>query len=74
MQLVEIPAVWTIEGDADRQEIEDLVGRVAERLEISPPEITGDSVMLPADYPKVEAVLDEVDPDWRDKGLTPPVA
>lgn len=71
---MEVPAVWTIEGDADREAIEDLMGRVAERLDIPPPEIKGDAVMMPPDYPKVEAALDEIDPDWRDKGLTPPVA
>jgi hypothetical protein len=32
-------------------------------------------VMLPADYPRVAAALDEVHPDWRDESLLiPPVA
>ena len=67
-----VPAVWTIERDADRQEIEDLVGRLAERMGIDTPEIRGDVVLLPADYIAVSRALYEVDPDWEEKGLTPP--
>ena len=67
-----VPAVWTIERDADRQEIEDLVSRLAERLGIETPEIKDDVVLLPANYITVSRALSEVDPAWEEKGLTPP--
>jgi hypothetical protein len=66
------PAAWTIEPDADRQEIEDLVSRLAERMDIATPEIKGDVVLLPANYIAVSRALSEVDPAWEEKGLTPP--
>lgn len=47
--------------------------RLAERLEISEPQITDDSVLLPANYPAVAEALDEIEPGWRDEELvTPP--
>ncbi len=67
-----VPAVWTIERDADRQEIEDLVSRLAERMGIETPEIKDDIVLLPANYITVSRALSEVDPAWKEKGLTPP--
>jgi len=67
-----VPAAWTMEPDADRQEIEELLGRLAERMGIEFPEIRGDAVLLPADYIAVSRALTEVDPDWEQKGLTPP--
>lgn len=71
----EVPAVWTIPPGADRQEVEDVVERLAERLGIGPPEFRGDMVLLPPDYPRVARALNKVDPGWEDKELLiPPVA
>jgi hypothetical protein len=51
------------------------VDRLADHLGIQSPQITNGMVMLPADYPRVAAALDEVHPDWRDESLLiPPVA
>lgn len=70
-----VPAVWTISRGTDRQEVEDLVERLAERLGIQAPEIKDDMVLLPADYPVVVRALDEVEPGWYEKELlVPPVA
>lgn len=70
---MEVPAAWTIARGADRQKAEDVVSRVGERLGIGTPEIRGDYVLLPADYPNVARALDEVEPGWRKAGLlTPP--
>lgn len=70
-----MPAVWTIPRGADREEVEDLVARLAERLGIQEPELKDDMVLLPADYPTVRRALDEVEPDWDEKELlVPPVA
>nr|MBA3840964.1 hypothetical protein [Thermoleophilaceae bacterium] len=48
-----VPAAWTAAPGADREKLGDLVGRLAERLEIDTPEVKGDFVLLPADYPRV---------------------
>ncbi len=73
MAYMEVPAVWTIEPGADRQEVEDLVGRLAERLGIPTPDLQDDHVLLPANYVTVAEALDDVEPGWRDKELiTPP--
>jgi len=72
---MEVPAVWTIARGADREKAQDVVSRLGERLGIEPPEIRDEYVLLPADYPKVARVLDEVEPGWRDEDLLiPPVA
>jgi hypothetical protein len=72
---MDVPAVWTVPPGADEQELEGVIGRLAERLDIETPEIKNDMVLLPADYPRVARALDEVEPDWRDKELlTPPEA
>jgi len=69
-----VPAVWTIARGADREEVEAVLRRLAERLEIPEPEIKGDQVLLPAEYPVVARALEEVDPGWEDKEqLIPPV-
>lgn len=68
----QVPAVWTVQPGADRQAVEDLVSRLAERLDIETPEIKGDQVLLPADYPKVARALEEVEPGWEDKELLIP--
>ena len=71
----EVPAVWTIPPGADRQEVEDVVARLAERLGIRPPEFRGDMVLLPPDYPRVARALNQVEPGWEEKELLiPPVA
>ncbi len=67
-----VPAVWTIARGADREEIEGVLSRLAERLDIPEPEIKGDQVLLPAEYPTVARALGEVDPGWEDKGLLIP--
>ncbi len=69
---MEIPAVWTVPPGADRDEVEDLLGRLALRLDIDKPEIKNDQVMLPAEYPKVARALGEVEPGWEDEGLLLP--
>jgi len=70
-----VPAVWTIARGADRQAVEDLVARLAERLGIQVPELKDDMVLLPADYPAVVRALNEVEPGWEEKDLlVPPVA
>ena len=68
----EVPAVWGVDPGADREELEDVLARLAERLEIPPPELQDDSVLLPPDYPAVAEALDEVEPGWRDKSLLIP--
>ena len=67
-----VPAVWTVAPGADRERVEDVVGRLAERLEIDTPKVTSDYVLLPANYPRVARALDEVEPDWRDESLLIP--
>ncbi|MGI9081328.1 MAG: hypothetical protein ACR2FZ_03480 [Thermoleophilaceae bacterium] len=71
----EVPAVWTIPPGADREKVEDLVARLAERLEIRAPELKNDMVLLPANYPVVARALNEVEPGWQEQDLlVPPVA
>ncbi len=67
-----VPAVWTVPPSADREEVDDLLGRLAERLDIDKPEIKDDQALLPADYPRVASALDEVEPDWKEKELLIP--
>lgn len=69
---MEVPAVWTVSRGADEDQLEDVLGRLAEQLEIDKPEVKDDQVMLPADYPRVARALDEVEPDWRDESLLVP--
>ncbi len=70
-----VPAAWTAAPGADRERLRDVVGRLAERLGIDTPEVRGDFVLLPADYPRVARALDEVEPGWRDLSvLIPPEA
>ena len=65
------PAVWTVSpGDEDKAA--DIVGRLAEYLDIETPEITNGMVLLPADYPRVAKALDEVQPDWREEEILNP--
>ena len=74
MALMEVPAVWTIHPGADREKVEDVVSRLAERLGIDQPEIKDDTVLLPAEYPNVARALDDVEPGWDDHELLiPPV-
>lgn len=67
-----VPAVWTISPRADREKVEDVVGRLAERLGIPTPEIKGDYVLLPADYPRVARALHEVEPGLTEAELLIP--
>ncbi len=67
-----VPAVWDIASGADREKVEDVVSRLAEQLEIDTPEVGSNSVLLPADYPRVARALDEVEPGWRDETLLIP--
>ena len=67
-----VPAVWDIPPDADRDKVEDVVTRLAEQLEIEKPEVGSNSVLLPADYPRVARALDEGEPGWRDESLLIP--
>ncbi len=74
MSAMEVPAAWEIARGADREKAEDVVRRLGERLGIAAPEIRGEYVLLPADYPSVARALDEVEPGWRDESLLiPPV-
>jgi hypothetical protein len=68
----EVPAVWRVVPGASKDDLEDVLGRLAERLQIDTPEIRSDYVFLPADYPRVEQALDEVEPGWRDGSLLLP--
>jgi hypothetical protein len=72
MPCMEVPAAWTISPDADREKVQDVVSRLGERLDIGTPEIKGEYVMLPADYPSVARALDEVEPGWSEEGLLIP--
>jgi len=67
-----VPAAWEIAPGADRERVEDVVSRLAEQLEIETPEVGSDTVLLPADYPRVARALDEVEPGWRDESLLIP--
>ncbi len=67
-----VPAVWQVAPEADREHLEGVVGQLAEKLEIDKPEVGSDSVLLPADYPRVARALDEVEPGWRDESLLIP--
>ncbi len=67
-----VPAAWQVPPGADRKQLEDVVGRLAERLEIGTPAVGSDFVLLPADYPRVARALDEVEPGWRDESLLIP--
>lgn len=67
-----VPAVWRVVPGADEDKLEDLVGRLAERLQIDTPEIRSEYVFLPAEYPRVAQALDEVEPGWRDESLLLP--
>lgn len=69
---MEIPATWTIDPDADRERVEDVLERLGENLGIGKPEIKNDYAMLPADYPKVAKALDEIEPGWKEEGLLIP--
>ncbi len=67
-----VPAAWQVAPGADREKLEDVVGRLAERLGIDAPQVGSDAILLPADYPRVARALDEVEPDWRDESLLIP--
>ena len=69
---MDVPAVWNVYPNADREKLEDVLGRLAERLEIPTPEVQGDSVLLPADYPSVRRALDDVEPGWEEEELLIP--
>ncbi len=69
---MDVPAVWNVYPDADREKLEDVLTRLAERLEIPTPEVQGDMVLLPADYPRVSRALDEVEPEWQEEHLLVP--
>ena len=66
------PAVWTVPPGADEDRVQDVVNRLAERLDIEAPEVQNNAVLLPPDYPNVARALDEVEPDWRDETLLIP--
>jgi hypothetical protein len=68
----EVPAVWRVVPGASKNDLENVLGRLAERLQIDTPEIRSDYVFLPADYPRVAQALDEVEPGWRDESLLLP--
>lgn len=69
----QVPAAWTIARGANREKVEDVVSRLGERLGIPTPQIRGEYVMLPPDYPLVARALREVEPGWNgDDLLIPP--
>ena len=72
MARMEVPAVWTVNPGADREQVEDVLKRLGEHLGSSTPELKGDQVLLPPDYPAVARALDEVEPGWRDEELLIP--
>jgi len=67
-----VPAVWRVVPGAAEDKLQDVLSRLAERLQIDTPEIGDDYVFLPAEYPRVAQALDEVEPDWRDESLLLP--
>lgn len=67
-----VPAVWRVVPGADEDALADVLGRLAERLDIDTPEVKDDYVFLPAEYPRVAAALDEIEPSWRDESLLLP--
>jgi len=67
-----VPAVWRVVPGAAEDKLQDVLSRLAERLQIDPPEIRDDYVFLPAEYPRVAQALDEVEPSWRDESLLLP--
>jgi hypothetical protein len=67
-----VPAVWRVARGAAEEKLEDVLRRLAERLQIDTPEIRSDHVLLPAEYPRVAQALDEVEPGWRDESLLLP--
>lgn len=69
---MDVQAAWTIARGADRERVEDVVRRLGERLGIETPEIRGDFVLLPAEYPTVARALDEVEPGWSEERLLIP--
>jgi hypothetical protein len=69
---MEALAFWTIYPSADRDEVADLVLRLADELDIPTPPILEDSVALPPGSQRVTAALDKVEPDWRSRALLLP--
>lgn len=67
-----VPAAWNVAPGADRDRLDSVLARLAERLGIDTPEIRGGYALLPADYPRVAQALDEIEPDWRDESLLSP--
>ena len=67
-----VPAVWTVVPGASEEQLDDVLGRLAQELGIDKPEVTGNHVLLPAEYPRVARALDEVEPSWRDESLLLP--
>ena len=67
-----VPAVWRVAPGAAEEKLEDVLRRLAERLQIDTPGITSNQVLLPAEYPRVAQALDEVEPGWRDESLLLP--
>lgn len=68
----EVPAVWSVSPGADDDKVDDMLSRLAERLEIDKPEVKNGQVMLPANYPKVARELDDLEPSWKEDGLLIP--
>lgn len=69
----DVPAAWEINPQADPEELQDLLERLAEHMGIDTPQIKDQYALLPAHYPDVAQALYEVDPEWKEKGLiTPP--
>ena len=71
-RVTDVPAVWRVAPGAAEEKLEDVLGRLGERLQIETPEIRDDYVFLPANYPGVAQALDEVEPGWRDESLLLP--
>ena len=69
---MEALARWVIYPDADRDEVRNLVERLAERLGIPVPPLQEDSVWLPSHPEQIIPVLDELGPGWEINGLIRP--
>jgi hypothetical protein len=69
---MEAPAMWTIYPEADREEVEDLVTRLAAELGIDKPPLQETTVALPPDGAGVAAALDRIEPRWRERALLLP--
>ena len=59
-------------ASADRDEVAEVVERVAQELNIPTPPLVDDAVAFPSHPEQVATPLDRVEPKWREKALLSP--